>query len=348
MRRSHAPRRPTRCWDSATSSTRSAVDVEVLRNVFLADGDAAALRWVSSRATRRCPGRRDGTIRVDVEDRRRIIPFTVSHPEDPTCHGLRLHLGARPRRRAAAAATDATKVQVRERRGGRARARGLRDRGLGRPVRITDAATVRASHSDGTELVVDEDTLRFRSEPGYFGPASLSFTVTDGESASDPSGRTGTIVIPIDVEPIEDQPPAFTGGVIDFEPGQAKTIDLVKLTNYPYPDAVDELAFRVLRARPEGFDVSLDGQELTIAGDRSTPTGTRRPSDRGRGRRGRRHARSHRVARGAVDAPPRAARRRPRRRGPRTHDHHRRARERPGDQPVPRHAAAGRRRARSR
>ena len=125
----------------------------------------------------------------------------------------------------------------------------------GRPVRITDTATVRASHSDGTDLVVDDDTLRFRSEPGYFGPASLSFTVTDGESAADPAGRTGTIVIPIDVQPTEDQPPAFTGGVIDFEPGQSKTIDLVKLTNYPYPDAVDELDFRVLPPAPEGFDV---------------------------------------------------------------------------------------------
>ena len=145
----------------------------------------------------------------------------------------------------------------------------------GRPVRITDTATVRASHSDGTDLVVDEDTLRFRSEPGYFGPASLSFTVTDGESAADPAGRTGTIVIPIDVEPTEDQPPAFTGGVIDFEPGQSKTIDLVKLTNYPYPDAVDELDFRVLPPAPEGFDVSVDGQQLTVEAAESTATGAR-------------------------------------------------------------------------
>ena len=33
---------------------------------------------------------------------------------------------------------------------------------------------MRASHADGSDLVVDDDTLRFRSEPGYFGPASIS------------------------------------------------------------------------------------------------------------------------------------------------------------------------------
>src|SRR4029453_12778686 len=207
---------------------------EVLRNVFLADGNAADV------AVDLVPGyesgaqvRRAGAIRVAVEDRRRIIPFSVSHPEDPslTAYAFIWVPGrddALPQLR-----RDATKVQVKS---GEEVVLDLEDfviAASGRPVRITDAATVRASHSDGTELVVDEDTLRFRSEPGYFGPASLSFTVTDGESASDPSGRTGTIVIPIDVEPVEDQPPAFTGGVIGFEPGQAKTIDLVKLTNYP-------------------------------------------------------------------------------------------------------------------
>ena len=90
----------------------------------------------------------------------------------------------------------------------------------GRPVTITDEASVNATHSDGTSLVVDDDTLRFRSAEGYFGPASLSFIVTDGSSPDDPEARTGTIVIPIDVLSIENQPPSFVGGVIEFEPGR--------------------------------------------------------------------------------------------------------------------------------
>lgn len=252
------------------------VDVEVLRNVFLADADVAdATVGLVDGYDSGAQVRRDGSIRVQVEDRRRIIPFSVSHPEDPdiTAYAFIWVPGrddALPQLR-----RDAPEVLVQS---GEEVVLQLEDYVIaasGRPVRITDAANVRASHSDGTELTVDEDTLRFRSEAGYFGPASLSFTVTDGESAADPTGRTGTIVIPIEVEPTDDQPPSFTGGVIDFEPGQSKTIELVKLTNYPYPDAVDELDFRLLPPEPEGFELSLDDHDLTITAGESTATGTR-------------------------------------------------------------------------
>ncbi|MFD4420386.1 Ig-like domain-containing protein [Agromyces sp. NPDC058484] len=252
------------------------VDVEVLRNVFLADGPVADLTvGLVDGYDRGAHVRPDGRIRVEIEDKRRIIPFSVSHPEDPdvTAYAFIWVPGrddALPQLR-----RDAPTVTVQS---GEEVVLELEDYVIaasGRPVRITDAATVHASHSDGTELAVDEDTLRYRSEPGYAGLASLSFTVTDGESAADPTARTGTIVIPIQVEAIDDQPPAFTGGVIDFEPGQSKTIDLVKLTNYPYPDAIDELEFRVLQPEPDGFELSLDGSDLTITTAEATPSGTR-------------------------------------------------------------------------
>ena len=252
------------------------VDVEVLRNAFLADGSVADLEvGLVPGYERGAQVRRDGSIRVTVEDKRRIIPFSVTHPEDPdvVSHAFIWVPGrddALPQLR-----RDAPEARVQS---GEELRLDLDDYVIaasGRPVRITDSASVRASHSDGTDLVVDEDTLRFRSEPGYFGLASLSFTVTDGEGATDPTARTGTVVIPITVEAAEDQPPAFTGGVIDFEPGQSKTVDLVRLTNYPYPSRLDELEFRVLEPEPAGFRISADGQELTITADESTPTGSR-------------------------------------------------------------------------
>ena len=252
------------------------VDVEVLRNVFLADGNPADLQvGLVAGYDQGAQVRRDGSIRVAVQDERRIIPFSVTHPEDPEVTAFAFiwvpgRDDALPQLR-----RDAPDVVVES---GEEVVLDLADYVIaasGRPVRITDTATVRASHSDGSELVVDQDTLRFRSEPGYFGLASLSFTVTDGESDGDPTARTGTIVIPITVEPTEDQPPAFTGGVIDFEPGQSKTVDLVRLTNYPYPDAVDDLVFSVLAPEPEGFRVTATGQELEISALDATPTGTR-------------------------------------------------------------------------
>lgn len=276
---SEAPLARPEAADTVLSLTdilgKETVDVDVLRNVFLTDADVADLGVeLIAGYDRGVQVLHDGSIRVEIADKRRIIPFSVSHPEDPsvTAHAFIWVPGrddALPQLR-----RDAPEVAVQS---GEEVVLELEEYVIaasGRPVRITDEATVRASHSDGSPLTVDEDTLRFRSEPGYFGPASLSFTVTDAESAADPTGRTGTIVIPIEVRPTDDQPPAFTGGIIDFEPGQSKTIDLVKLTNYPYPEAIGELEFRVLPPVPEGFGLSLDGRDLTITTAEATATGT--------------------------------------------------------------------------
>lgn len=252
------------------------VDVPVLRGVFLADGDERALGVDLVDDYRRgAEVLRDGSIRVAVEDRRRIIPFVVSHPEDPTVTAYAFiwvpgRDDALPQLRA-----DAPDVEVRS---GEEIELELDDfviAASGRPVRITDEASVLASHSDGSSLVVDRDTLRFRSEPGYFGPASISFTATDGdESADDPDGRTGTIVIPIEVRSNEDEPPAFTGGVIDFEPGERETIDLVRLSRLPEGSDPDDFTYEVLPPPAEGFDVELDGADLTITARSGTALGT--------------------------------------------------------------------------
>jgi hypothetical protein len=133
---------------------------------------------------------------------------------------------------------------------------------------------VHATHANGDDLVRDADTLVYTSSARYFGPASISFEVTDGESASDPKGRVATLVLPITVTPRQNQPPAFTGGQIDFEPGQSKTVDLVKLTRYPYAKDQGELAYRVLEPKPDGFTVSLDGTKLTMRTDDQTKKGS--------------------------------------------------------------------------
>ncbi|KQM84017.1 Ig-like domain-containing protein [Agromyces sp. Leaf222] len=254
---------------------RDRVDVDVLADAFLADADVADVEvGLLPEFDEGAEVLRDGRIRVAVEDRRRIIPFSLTHPDDP---GVVSYAFIRVPGRDDALPQlrrDAPDVEVRS---GESVQLDIEDfviAASGRPVRITDAATVRAAHSDGTDSWVDDQTLRFRSEAGYFGPASISFTVTDGESATDPTGRTGTIVIPIEVQPTQNQPPKFLGGSIDFEQGVAKTIDLVKLTNHLYEERDDELKYRLLEPLPEGFDLELDGQRLTITPTANAVSGT--------------------------------------------------------------------------
>ena len=157
--------------------------------------DVAARRGLR----RRRAGARDGSIRVKVGNHSRIIPFEVPPPRGPRGRRVRVRLGARIRRRAAAAQTASARRQVRERVGGRPRPRRLRDRASGRPVRSPTPPRVRASHSDGENLVVDDDTLRFtaadrllraRIAVVHRSPTASPPTIPPGASRHDRASRS--------------------------------------------------------------------------------------------------------------------------------------------------------------
>lgn len=243
---------------------RDSIDVAVLDKVFFADGDASALgvsllpgysgvEVLSSKA-----------IRVSVKNESQIIPFAVVRPDDENIRslafiwvpGLDDALPQVDRRAPALEVVSEQPLTI-----------DLNDYVIavgGKQVQLTDSSTVSATHSDGSSLVVDRDTLTFTSSDLYFGPASIAFEVTDGSSATDPDGRTAVLVLPITVDPRDNQPPDFTGALIEFEPGQEKVVDLVELTDYPAQDDLDELAYTVLNPQPTGFTYSLTGQQISI------------------------------------------------------------------------------------
>jgi hypothetical protein len=254
---------------------RQTVDVDVLANVFFADGSPRDLKLSVY------PGYDDVAsvtanhrIRVRVQDAAQIIPFQVAHPDDPSIVAFAFvwvpgYADALPQlRRSAPPITVVSGASV---------SIAINDYVVavgGKKVRITDSGTVRATHGDGSDLVVNAQTLRFRSADKYFGPASIAFEVTDGTSVDDPAGRVATIVLPITVTPRQNQPPAFLGAVIEVEPDQSKTIDLTKLTNYPYPADMDELNYTILDPSPNGLNASINGQKLTMAASASAVKGS--------------------------------------------------------------------------
>lgn len=254
---------------------RDELDVDVLARVFFSEGEVAEL------GLELVPGYESGAsvqpdrrIRVQVGEQRQIIPFQVVHPADPTVRstafiwvpGTDDALPQLDRRAPRIEVVSEETVTI-----------DINDYVLavgGARVRLTDSATVSATQSNGEPLVVDDDTLRFTSADLYFGPAALTFEVTDGDSVSDPEGRVATIVLPITVTPRENQPPVLIGAALELEPGQERTIDLVRVTAYPYPDDVDELAFSIIDAATPGLEVELSGQSLRVRVPESTPRGT--------------------------------------------------------------------------
>ncbi|MDN4615181.1 Ig-like domain-containing protein [Leifsonia sp. F6_8S_P_1B] len=252
------------------------VDVNVLANVFFADGAVSSLKLSlvqgygsGAKVTA------DKRVRVAIAADSQIIPFRVANPEDESivAYGFVRVPGyddALPQlKRGAPALTVVSEKTLTIHLNDYIVAVG------GRKVRLTDAATVRATHADGGDLVVNSDTLQYTSSARYFGPASISFQVTDGTSANDPKGNVATIVLPIDVTARENQPPVFTGALIDFEPGQSKTVDLAKLTRYPYAQDQDELQYSIQEPRPQGVTLALNGQKLTVTVAAGTAKGAR-------------------------------------------------------------------------
>ena len=242
---------------------RDTVDVRVLDRVFFAEGAASELGVSVLPGYSTAEVLTNKSIRVTVGDESQIIPFAVSHPDDSTVRsyafiwvpGFNDALPQLDPRAPPLRVTSGETLTI-----------DINDYVIavgGKDVRLTDSSTVEATHSDGSSLVVDRDTLTFTSANLYFGTASISFEVTDGSSVTDPAGRKAILVLPIQVDARENQAPEFEGALIDFEPGQEKVIDLVELTNYPYHDDVDELAYSVLEP-PVGFSYDLEGQMLTL------------------------------------------------------------------------------------
>lgn len=150
----------------------------------------------------------------------------------------------------------------------------------GREPTIADPTQVTATRANGEQLVQDESTLVFTSEPGYAGPASVTVPVTDATGPTDTTARTALLTLQVTVYAVDDFAPTFDGGVFDVEPGEApKRIDLLALTHGPEQadgaaTGADRYGFRMVSGVPAGFAVTPEGSELRIAADPSTPKGT--------------------------------------------------------------------------
>lgn len=143
----------------------------------------------------------------------------------------------------------------------------------GDPVQLADTTSVRASNSDGSNPVVDTNTLQFTSDPSYVGPATLTFEVTDAQDINADDILTSVLTLDIEVYSEENKPPRMRNGSLSAEVGgQAVTLDLARLAEDPDGLSTD-LEYAIADQAP-GFTASLDGYILTVQADNDTATGT--------------------------------------------------------------------------
>ena len=144
----------------------------------------------------------------------------------------------------------------------------------GREAIVDDWSTVQAAKSDGSSLVVDDGTLRFTSEEGYAGPASISALVSDGP-LDEPTTHSRTLTFPIAVLAAEQVPPVFTPSVLEVAPGDTARVDLAVFTSAPVEtvDGAGQFTY-ALGDTPAGFTVDLSGTQLSVTPGDTVPRGT--------------------------------------------------------------------------
>lgn len=146
----------------------------------------------------------------------------------------------------------------------------------GRAPQIGDRSRVYATKSDGSELVVDEDTLRYVPRADYSGPASVTVHVTDGP-LTDPTVHDAMLTFEVMVLAREENPPTFTPSVLEVPQADSVRVDLTVFTSAPASvedDAASRYTYRLPQDPPPGFDVTLTGSVLTVGAQTTTPRGT--------------------------------------------------------------------------
>jgi hypothetical protein len=147
--------------------------------------------------------------------------------------------------------------------------------GEGKSVRITEADKIRAANSNGANLLVDENTLRYTPKPRYDGPDALSFEVTDGTGPDDPNGRKATLVIPITVVSDYNTPPTFKGATVDVAAGEDEVkVDLRASAEDPDEGELEKLTFAIAGQPAEGVSARLDGSTLIVKANVDAPRNT--------------------------------------------------------------------------
>lgn len=210
-------------------------------------------------------------IEIEIQDRSRIVPFTVVRSDDQTV-GQTALIFVPGREDSLPQLNPLAEPIIAE--GSGPVVIDVNDVVIaahGGEVYIADASSVQATHANGAPLVRDDQTIVYQAMEGYFGPASIQFEVTDGRSPSDPNGRRSMIVLPITVQPTETQPPTLANSIIQMEPGGERTLDLARLTQFA--GDIDEVQYAVTSVT-QGMSATLNGRILDLRVDPGTTAGS--------------------------------------------------------------------------
>lgn len=232
---------------------RDTVPVDVLSATSFTEGAASSLSVSVPEGYGEARVLADSTVEVTVGDNQAVIPFTVSRPDAPEIGSTsfitvpgRQHAKPELRRDAPSLSVESGEELVIK----------VPDHVIAadnRPVTVANPKSVTASN--GGASVRGDDQLVFRSDPEFWGQATVSFSATDGRESAQ-------LTLKIKVNSKQDQPPTLKDATIALESGASHTTDLRALTEV----AGGEQQASGLRYSATGGDPSL--LTFSVQGDK--------------------------------------------------------------------------------
>lgn len=146
----------------------------------------------------------------------------------------------------------------------------------GLPVHVIEPDSAWAEQGNGSSIVLSDQKLRFTPKPGFRGPASITFLVSDGQNAEDEKlAGIATIRVPITVgDPdMYDVAPTFVTPQLSVPIGESKSVDLKTATGHPNAKVIDQVQFSGLHGGSDTVTASLDGTTVTVNASRHAKVG---------------------------------------------------------------------------
>lgn len=250
---------------------RDQVSVSVLDNDEDPDGDVEDLELGLEEAATAAGARVDGTnVVIPVQDAAQVVMYTVTDIDGGVGRAFVFVPGNDHRAPWLTTSEPLRIVAGEELRVDLTDHIGVRE---DRAPRLTGDSAASASPASAAFTVSSATEVRFTAPADYAGGASVSVTVTDGETGSDPNGLVSTLSIPIQVEPRpeENNPPSVRSSAMQVEQGgDAVTLDLAPLASDPDGD---QLTFTRGEVGGE-LAADLQGTELTVTPSTNAERGT--------------------------------------------------------------------------
>ena len=284
--RDKAPLRAPVARDDVVSAAetlgRNTASVDVLANDSDPDGVAEDLEVSSRESGVTVSG---GTLDIALAKARRVVLYTVTDRDGLTSRAVVSVPGTADLRPVVDPGAEEVTVVA-----GRTVELALADHVVvrsGRTPVLTFGNTVQAGPG-GTAKAVSQKVVSFTPDKSFSGPSAVTFEVTDGSDADDPSGLVATLSIPIEVLPLEDEkdedddeesstPPRFTPTEMRVAPGEeAVEASLVAMVSDPDVGDLERLEFSLGRVEGDTarVEVTLAGSTLRAEAAADTPAGT--------------------------------------------------------------------------